>query len=79
MAVVGSWVEFNYCIMLFTGNTGTNGGAVNMSGSAYLLVNGNTDMKFIQNRAHHSCAIANVFTEQQMLCLYKLCIHSIDS
>ena len=36
LAVVGSWVDFNYCVMLFTGITGTNGGAVNMSGSAYL-------------------------------------------
>ena len=51
--------------MLFTGNTWTNGGAVNILGSAYFLVNNKTDLKFVQNQAQfHGGAKANVFTEQ---------------
>ena len=74
LAVVGSWVDFRDCSVLFTGNTGTNGGAVNMLGSAYLLVNNNTDLKFVQNRAQfHGGAIANVFTEQQNSKVYPNC------
>ena len=45
-----------------------------MCGSAYLLVNNNNDLKFIQNQAQfHGGAIANIFTEQQNSKVYPNC------
>ena len=48
LAVVGSWVDFNDWSVLFTGNIGTNGGSVNIFETAHMLVNDNTDLKFVQ-------------------------------
>ena len=48
LAVLGSWVDFMVAVC-FLQHNGTNDGAVKILGSAYLLLNENTDPKFVQN------------------------------
>jgi len=74
LAIVGSHVDFTDCAALFTGNSGRNGGAINMLGSAFLLVDNNTDLTFTSNQAlFHGGAIANTFTEKQTSNVYRNC------
>ena len=62
LAVVGKRVSFENCTALFIGNTGRTGGAINLLGVTYILVNDNTSMNFIRNKAEvYGGAISNTY------------------
>ena len=51
LAVVGERVSFENCTALFVENSGRTGGAITLLGVTYILVNDNTRMNFVRNRA----------------------------
>ena len=51
LAIVDKRVSFENCSAFFTDNAGQTGGAINLLGVAYILVNDNTSMSFIRNKA----------------------------
>ena len=60
LAVVDKRVSFKNCAAVFTDNAGRAGGAINLLGISYILVNDNTSMSFIRNRAEvHGGAISS--------------------
>lgn len=62
LAVVDKRVSFENCAATFTDNTGRTGGAINLLGVAYILVNDDTRMSFIRNRAEvYGGAISNKY------------------
>ena len=62
LAVVGKKVIFENCIAVFKGNTGRTGGAINLLGVAFIVVNDNTNLNFIQNKAEvYGGAISNKY------------------
>ena len=80
LAMVGAMVDFTDCNALFIGNSGRYGGGINILGSAFLLVNKNTTLTFINNLAHiHGGAISNTFTERENFHFYSNCfVRHID-
>ena len=62
LAMVGKRVSFENCTAFFANNIRRAGGAVNLLGVAYILVNDNTSMNFIRNRAEvYGGAISNKY------------------
>ena len=62
VAVVGERVSFENCTALFVDNSGRTGGAINLLGVTYILVNDNTSMNFIRNSAEvYGGAISNKY------------------
>ena len=80
LAMVGAMVDFTDCNASFIGNSGRYGGGINILGSAFLLVNKNTTLTFINNLAHiHGGAISNTFTERENFQFYPNCfVRHID-
>ena len=74
LAMVGTKVDFTNCNASFIGNTGRYGGGINILGSAFLLVNKNTTLTFINNLAHiRGGAISNTFMERENFKMYPNC------
>ena len=64
LSLVGTKVDFSDSRTSFEGNSGSYGGAINLMGSAFLLVNSNTMLLFINNHAKmYGGAIRNIYTE----------------
>ena len=62
LAVVGTFADFSNSSATFTANKGYNGGAINLLGSAFLLINSLTNMTFERNKADvYGGAITNAF------------------
>lgn len=80
LAVVGRRVSFEDCTVLFIRNHGRSGGAINLLGVAYILVDDATDMRFVQNWADVSGgAIRNKYIEKDNLVTYPNCfVRHID-
>ena len=66
LAVVRKRVSFENCSAEFVGNSGRVGGAINLLGVSYLLVNDKTVMKFVNNSAEvYGGAINNKYIERE--------------
>ena len=81
LAVVDKRVSFRNCAAVFTDNTGRAGGAINLLGISYILVNDNTSMSFIRNRAEvHGGAISNSYIGRDYIITNPNCfVRHLDS
>ena len=68
LAVVGRRVSFESCIAHFIHNHGRSGGAINLLGVTYILVNDSTQLVFVNNSAEvFGGAISNMYIERENL------------
>ena len=51
LAVVGAYLNFSSCEANFVGNIGQKGGAIALLGAAWILIDSNTNMSFVNNKA----------------------------
>ena len=74
LSIVATLANFSNCNASFTDNRGKYGGAINILGAAFLVVNSFTSMLFERNEADvYGGAIANVFIERQNFRSYPNC------
>ena len=74
LAVVGTLVNFSNSNATFIENSGKYGGAINLLGSAFILINNVTSMVFERNSAEvFGGAIANVYIERENFKAYSNC------
>lgn len=68
LAIVGRRVSFENCIVHFIHNRGRSGGAINLLGVTYILVDDNTQLVFVNNSAEvFGGAISNTYIERENL------------
>ena len=74
LIIAGTTVYFSHSNVHFTGNSGKYGGGIQLLNFAYMLVDDNTSISFINNQARmHGGAIAKMNAEKDNFKIYSNC------